>query len=62
MIKAREESGKPFLMVNIPGLDERYARRFLSHNVPFFQSAERAIMAYSRLRESYRLRRAIFER
>jgi acyl-CoA synthetase (NDP forming) len=62
MIKAREESGKPFLMVNIPGLDERYARRFLSHNVPFFQSAERAIGAYSRLRESHGLRKSLLER
>lgn len=53
MIQARNESGKPFLMVNIPGFDEKYAKQFLAHKVPFFQSAQRAIRAYSKLLQRY---------
>gem|GEM_PF-2624741 len=49
MIQAREESGKPFLIVNVPGFDAAFARDFFRAGVPFFESAERAIRTYARV-------------
>ena len=55
LIQIQRRSGKPFLMVNIPGFDPDLARAFLEAGVPFFESPERALGTYARIRR-YRQR------
>ena len=47
LIEAQKESGKPFLLVKIPGFDEKLAQRFCTSGLPFFDSAERAVRTYA---------------
>jgi 4-hydroxybutyryl-CoA synthetase (ADP-forming) len=47
LIQAQKESGKPFLLVKIPGFDKNLAQRFCESGIPFFDSAERAIRTYA---------------
>jgi acyl-CoA synthetase (NDP forming) len=49
MIQARQESRKPFVMVNIPGFDPELARAFCQAGLPFFDTAERAMTTYARV-------------
>lgn len=49
MIQAREDSQKPFIMVNIPGFDPGLARIFCKAGVPFFETSERAMATYARV-------------
>jgi acyl-CoA synthetase (NDP forming) len=49
-IKMRQKIQKPLLMVKIPGFDESLARRFCEADIPFFDSAERAMQAYALIR------------
>ncbi|MFZ5866721.1 MAG: acetate--CoA ligase family protein [Thermodesulfobacteriota bacterium] len=51
LIQARKDSGKPFLMVSIPGFDPALARTFCQNGVPFFDSAERAMLVYAACRQ-----------
>lgn len=46
MIQLRRETGKPFLIVNIPGFDPEMGKAFLEAGVPFFETAERALKSY----------------
>jgi len=55
LIQARKDSGKPFLMVSIPGFDPALARAFCQNKAPFFDSAERAMVVYAACRR-YQLR------
>ena len=48
MIDAQKEAGKPFLMVDIPGLDPIHAREFRAAGLPFYMSGERAAEAYAK--------------
>lgn len=57
MIRLKQELGKPFLMVNIPGFDQEMGRPFLDAGVPFFETAERAVRAYRLVWEDWSLRR-----
>ena len=50
MIQAREDLHKPFVMVNIPGFDPDLAQTFCKAGVPFFETAERAMQTYARVR------------
>lgn len=50
IIRIREELQVPFVMVNIPGFDTSLARRFCEQGVPFFDSAERAMKTYARVK------------
>jgi len=50
MIAARHDFGKPFLIVNIPGLDREVPPLFLNAGIPFFESVERAMAVYAGLR------------
>jgi acyl-CoA synthetase (NDP forming) len=50
MIRIRKSSKKPFVMVNIPGFDPQLARRFCQSGIPFFQSSERALGVYAKVR------------
>lgn len=56
MIQARTDYGKPFVMVNIPGFDRQYAREMLDAGLPFFESAERAMNVYGKVRD-YQIRK-----
>jgi len=47
MIEARDQFGKPFVLVGIPGFEPGMARAFLKAGVPFFESAERAMHQYA---------------
>lgn len=47
LIEAQKESGKPFLLVKIPGFDKNLAQRFCDSGLPFFDSAERAMRTYA---------------
>jgi len=49
MIRAQQESGKPFLMVNIPGFDPALAQEFCASGIPFFDSSDRAMETYARV-------------
>jgi len=50
MIEARRESGKPFLMVDIPGLKPDLSEDFGRAGIPFFETAERALATYALFR------------
>ncbi len=50
MIQAHRESGKPFLVVNIPGFDSDFAQTFRQAGVPFFETTERAMSVYAMVR------------
>jgi acyl-CoA synthetase (NDP forming) len=56
MIQARHDFGKPFIIVDIPGFDPELSRGFLDEGIPFFETAERALGTYARVRR-YRIRR-----
>jgi acyl-CoA synthetase (NDP forming) len=47
MINAQRQSGKPFLMVDIPGTDTELCEDFGRAGIPFFDTAERALAAYA---------------
>jgi len=49
MIRAQKKSGKPFLIVAIPGMPPDTGRTFCQAGVPFFDSAEKAMAAYARV-------------
>lgn len=51
MIQAREDFKKPFIIVNIPGFDPGLAQSFCTAGVPFFESTERAMDTYARVRQ-----------
>mgnify|MGYP001827222507 FL=1 len=51
LIEAQKESGKPFLLVKIPGFDEKLAQRFCTSGLPFFDSAERAVRTYASVKQ-----------
>jgi len=50
VIQAHKDSQKPFLMVKIPGFDPALAQRFCEAGVPFFETAERAVSTYAKVR------------
>ena len=50
IIQAQKDSQKPFLMVKIPGFDPELAQKFCEAGVPFFETAERAMSTYAKLR------------
>jgi acyl-CoA synthetase (NDP forming) len=50
MIQARRDFQKPLVMVNIPGFDSDFAKRFCDGGLPFFETAERALSTYARVR------------
>jgi acyl-CoA synthetase (NDP forming) len=50
IIQAHKDSQKPFLMVKIPGFDPELAQRFCEAGVPFFDTAERAMSTYAKVR------------
>ena len=56
MIRLAGQSPKPVLMVNIPGFDTQLAQRFCQAGIPFFESAERALATYVRVRQDQRRR------
>lgn len=49
IIDIQKASGKPFMMINIPGFDPELSKRFCEAGIPFFDSAERAMKTYSRV-------------
>ncbi len=49
MIDVQREAGKPFLMVDIPGLDPAHALEFRAAGIPFYMSGERAAEAYAKV-------------
>jgi acyl-CoA synthetase (NDP forming) len=51
IIGIAKESGKPFVIVNIPGLDAKAIRIFFDAGLPFFESAERAMETYATVRK-----------
>jgi acetyltransferase len=57
MIRTSEEYGKPFLVVSIPGFDPALAATFCRSGVPFFETAERAMSVYARVRQYQMWRR-----
>ncbi len=57
LIQVRNEYGKPLLMVNIPGFDPKLAEEFCQSGVPFFQTAERAMVTYAQVLNYQRWRR-----
>jgi acyl-CoA synthetase (NDP forming) len=57
MIQARTEFGKPLLMANIPGFDPGLGQGFCQAGLPFFETPERAMSTYARVR-NYQMWRA----
>jgi acyl-CoA synthetase (NDP forming) len=57
IIGMRKETGKPFVMVNIPGFDPDFGRPFAEAGVPVFDTAERASRVYATVLRDQRRRR-----
>ncbi|MEA3471751.1 MAG: CoA-binding protein [Thermodesulfobacteriota bacterium] len=51
MVQIHKDSRKPFVIVNIPGLDAKSVRTFFDAGLPFFESAERAMDTYATVRQ-----------
>jgi acyl-CoA synthetase (NDP forming) len=51
LIRVRRASEKPFIMVNIPGFDPSLAQQFCNSGIPFFETAERAMGTYAKVRQ-----------
>lgn len=51
LIQTQRESRKPFLVVNIPGFDADFAVELCQAGVPFFETVERAVTVYARVRQ-----------
>lgn len=49
MVDARKKSGKPFMIIKIPGFSSELGRRFCEAGLPFFDSTERAVTTYARV-------------
>jgi len=50
LIQIHRETGCPFLMVNIPGFEKEFAAAFCQAQIPFFETAERALSSYAMVR------------
>jgi len=57
IIATAKETRKPFVIVNIPGLDVKAIQTFFDAGLPFFESAERAIKTYATVRQYQRWQR-----
>lgn len=53
MLQARRQSGKPFLIVAIPGMPPDTGPKFCRAGVPFFATAEHALAAYAKVVAHY---------
>ena len=51
IIQAKIKSGKPFVVVNIPGLDGDFAKDLCQAGVPFFETVEKAVTIYAQVRQ-----------
>ncbi len=49
MIQAQKDFNKPFIMIKIPGFQPELAEKLCQAGLPFFQSAERAMLAYAQV-------------
>ena len=56
IIQVQHEYNKPLIIVNIPGFDPDIAENFCKAGIPSFDSVERAIRTYARVRQ-YALRK-----
>jgi acyl-CoA synthetase (NDP forming) len=50
MIRVSGEISKPLIMVDIPGFDQVFAQKFRQAGIPFFDSSERALSTYAKIR------------
>ena len=50
MIQVGKDFSKPFVMVNIPGHDFPHAQEFCEAGMPFFETPERAMSVYAKVR------------
>ena len=50
MIRTRQELQKPFIVIGIPGFSPDLSQTFCQAGVPFFETAERALATYARIR------------
>lgn len=50
IVETRRQSGKAILMVNIPGFDPSCIPQFCNACIPYFESSERAMKTYARVR------------
>jgi acyl-CoA synthetase (NDP forming) len=50
MLQAHKDIHKPLIMVNIPEFEPNLAAQFCEAGVPFFETAERAMSTYARVR------------
>lgn len=57
VIETRRQSGKAILMVNLPGFDSSYIPQFCDASIPYFESSERAMSTYARVRRYQHWRR-----
>ena len=57
MADVHQKSGKPLMVVKIPGFVPDLGRRFCEAGLPFFDSVERAVETYARVRRYQRWRK-----
>lgn len=50
MIQVHEDMHKPLIMVSIPEFERDLAKKFCEAGIPFFETAERAMSTYARVR------------
>jgi acyl-CoA synthetase (NDP forming) len=53
MLQAKNRSGKPFLIVAIPGMPPEIGATFCGAGIPFFDTTEQALAAYARVSTYY---------
>jgi acyl-CoA synthetase (NDP forming) len=56
LIDAHRSHDKPFLIVKLPGFDPKLCQTFCEAGIPVFETAERAMSTYARVRRYWRWR------
>lgn len=58
IIETRRTHGKAILMINLPSFDSSYITQFCDAGIPYFDSSERAMRTYARVRRYQQWREA----
>ncbi len=53
IIQTQRETGKPFLIVELPNIQNNFASIFAEAGIPYFQSSDRALGVFSRVYQYY---------
>ncbi len=54
IIETQQQSGKPFLIVEVPNVESDFSKLFTQAGIPYYSSSERALATYARVLKHYR--------